>query len=198
METEPTSIHEVLRNARRALGMTQSELALAVDCQQSAISMFEAGRPDVLASETVEKMAQKLGVDLRPIAGCAKGESAKGPKGVSRRVMKYCPVDECPSNIPFVVRGRLLVKPRMVHADADEKTRCALCGEILEQGCPNPACRASVRDGAFCTRCGTPYVTSTDRDDTALARWADRRRRRIRELMAMAQGESDEALWESE
>ena len=53
-----------LRDARRAAKLSQGELAAEVGCKQSALSMFEQGRPTKLNDEVVEKLAKKFGVSL--------------------------------------------------------------------------------------------------------------------------------------
>jgi hypothetical protein len=35
---------------------------------------------------------------------------------------------------------------------------CAVCGEVLEKRCPN--CNAPIHEGAVCSFCGSPYVSS--------------------------------------
>jgi hypothetical protein len=98
-------------------------------------------------------------------------------------VLKYCPVEDCPSHFPYLVRGELCYRPRMVAATAADRTRCGSCGEYLEHTCPDEECAAPVNDASFCTRCGNPYVTSTRRErGPALAAWVEHRRQDIREL----------------
>ncbi len=147
------ALHELLLAARRAAGMTQSELARKVGCQQSAISMFESGRPESLSEEKVRALAKVLGVD-----SAARPGVPVGPAG-SRSVLKYCPVDDCPSNVPYAVRGQVCLAPTLVMAEAAERTHCRDCGELLESACPNDGCGAPVSPGAFCPACGTAYVT---------------------------------------
>ena len=53
-----------LAKARREKGMTQSALAEAVGCKQSAISMLESGQSAKIAQETVTRIAALLGVAL--------------------------------------------------------------------------------------------------------------------------------------
>jgi len=178
-------IHEVIREARRAKGLTQSELAREAKCTQSAISMYEGGRKDALARETVEAIAKLLG--LPP-------ESIPEKSGVAlprvSLVLKYCPIDACPSNVPYAVAGRLIFRPVMVSAPSEERTRCRDCGELLESRCPNAECGAAVGEGSFCARCGTALVTASFTPVESAAAWADKQRARIREIRVLTAQEN--------
>lgn len=50
------------REARKAAGLTQVELAEKVGCKQKDISRWEAGRPPTAA--TLKKLADALGVSM--------------------------------------------------------------------------------------------------------------------------------------
>lgn len=179
---EGLTIFEMVRDARCAKGVTQSKLAGLVGCRQSAISMFESGRADAISQKTLSAIAGELGLD-------AKALSAMDLRRVTARslLLKYCAVDDCPSNVPYTVRGRIRFSPAMVEAPAGEQTRCSLCGDILEDRCPNEDCRAELNEGAFCGQCGTAYVSSVrEKPDNADERAATIRAR-ISELRAMSQ-----------
>lgn len=165
----------IVRQVRREKGLTQSELARRAGCRQSAISMFERGRRDALSDDRVEAVARVLGVALSPDGGrVARPE---------RLTLKYCPEDDCPSNVPVVVGDRLVMLPRLVEAEESEKTRCGCCGELLESACPNVTCGAEIRgEGGFCRVCGSVLVTVVHPPGEPLRTWAERRRRRIREI----------------
>lgn len=177
------TIYEVLRDARCAKGMTQSRLAELAGCRQSAISMFEGGRADVLSQKTLAAIAEHLGLDPKLL-------SARDQRSITARslAVKYCPVAGCPSNIPYVVRGKLAFVPTMVEAPASEATRCALCGDVLENRCPNAECRADLEPGAFCRQCGTAFVTGVDDHSDAVA-WSAEARAAISELRRMSETE---------
>lgn len=170
------AFHELLLAARRAAGMTQSELARKVGCQQSAISMFESGRPDSLSEEKVKTLAKVLGVD--PAAPPSVPAGPVRP----RSVLKYCPVDDCPSNVPYAVRGQVCLAPTLVMAEAAERTHCRDCGELLESACPNDGCGAPVSPGAFCPSCGAPYVTPGGLAPEDVDEWIAERRAAIAQL----------------
>ena len=53
-----------IKEARRAHGLSQSELAAEVGCKQSALSMFEQGDGTKLNDAVVERLAKKFGVDI--------------------------------------------------------------------------------------------------------------------------------------
>jgi DNA-binding XRE family transcriptional regulator len=178
------AIHEVIREARRRQGITQTELAREVKCKQPAISMFEGGRTDALSRKTVDLIAQRLGVDISGADG--KAVAAAPGAGRSR---KYCPVPDCPSNVPYVAGGALCLMPTIVMAPVDEKSRCGYCGEVMEGQCPDPECGAPLREGAFCARCGSRYVTAPELGDGDAEQWAEQRRaviRQLRQLMSLA------------
>jgi transcriptional regulator with XRE-family HTH domain len=161
-----------LARARREKGMTQSALAEAVGCKQSAISMLEAGQAGKLSRESVEKAARLLGVELPKDSGEAGPSAGPSPAAQGRG---YCPNALCPSNVPYLVDGRLLFWPRRQPEPAGP--RCAWCGEVLETHCPE--CGAAASDGACCTACGKPRVTDTVPAGTDKAAWAGKRRAEI-------------------
>jgi len=171
---------EAVRRARQEKRITQAALAAMVGCTQSAISMFESGRPDALSKETLALIGEVLGLEMESVA-IATGAR----RGV--KTWKYCPIGECPSNVPYTVRGRLCFKPTMVRADAGEVTRCRFCGEILEAACPNPECGVEVSDAAFCPQCGTAYVPTIEVDVDGVEEWAEKQRSKIKEIRGLSE-----------
>lgn len=172
---------EVFRKERRERGLTQSDIAASIGATQSAVSMFESGRPDALADDKVLAMASLLGVSVE---AAAQPDRAAMP-GVCIR--KYCPAHDCPSHVAYVSGSRACLMVIPVSAPAGESTRCALCGEVLESRCPHPDCAAPVSAGAFCVRCGTAYISAppeADRDPHAYVR---SRGAQLRELHTLAQ-----------
>lgn len=158
--------------ARRDKGMTQSALALAVGCAQSAISMLESGQPEKLSQETVVKIAEVLGVVLDTAAAEPVRQAPAGfaPRG-------FCPSAACPSNVPYAVSGELLFWPRAQPVPG--ALRCAFCGDVLETRCAQ--CGAALAEGACCTACGCARVTSTLPPEAHPEQWAEQRRREIAE-----------------
>jgi len=144
--------------------------------------MYEAGRAGALAEGTIAAIVKELGLDVDLTV-----LSDAGSSGVVRAVLKYCPVDGCPSNIPYVIGGELFFKPAMQEGRAEEKGHCSLCGEILQDRCPNEECKAPVVEGGCCSRCGAQYVTVTEELDKDPEGWADERRKRIVEVMSMSE-----------
>jgi len=172
-------IARLITDARRRQGLTQSELARRAGCRQSAVSMFERGHENALARPTIDVLTKLLeiqlpGPDVEPDAQPAKAEPLPGE--TSRR---YCPVFDCPSNVPFAVQGTLLIKPRV--QPAQTARHCAFCGELLEDQCPE--CGTAANSGACCAQCGSPYISTppglAGGDSVA---WADTQRTRLREL----------------
>jgi len=177
----PQTIHSMIRDARCAKGITQSRLAELVGCRQSAVSMFESGRADSLSRKTLTLIAGQLGLDIKSLS-----DVDVRPAAARSLLLKYCPVDECPSNVPFAVRNRIQFVPSMVEAPASELTRCSLCGDVLEALCPNVDCRAELNEGAYCLECGQPYVAFTREVQAEPERWAAEIRRSIAELRSLS------------
>lgn len=152
-----------LRDARRAAKLSQSELAAEVGCKQSALSMFEQGRPTKLNDEVVEKLAKKFNISLTPPPSTSTSTFPSNsnsnfistfPSNLPLR--GFCPNPNCPSNKPYVVDGRELRLPDREMADPVGAKFCAICGEVLEKRCPN--CGSPVHAGGICSLCGEPYV----------------------------------------
>ena len=176
------------KEARKAKGMNQSALAHVLGCQQSAISMFEGGMTTKLSDEIVHKMADFLGVELpeekeeSAPAAVATVES-HAPEGVCV-THGYCPNCHCPSNIPYVVEGRLFYRPNRGVASPTGGMRCTQCGEILELRCPE--CGAPLNDGACCAVCGAAYVTPVLPEGVDATAYAQARRAEISQLRALS------------
>ncbi len=175
-----TTVCRQLAHARRARGLTQSALAQAVGCKQSAISMLESGQPEKLSKESVAKIAKLLGVTLEePVRDPAAPEAA--PLAPDAR-NGYCPNAACPMNVPYVVAGELFFWPRL--QPLVRGGRCAACGELLESRCPH--CEAAATsEGACCPVCGGPRVANTVPAGTDAEEWAARRRRELTEWRSL-------------
>ena len=119
-------------------------------CKQSALSMFEQGRPTKLSTEVVEKLAKRFGVDLSATAPSPDLPATYAPGS------GFCPNPQCPRNHAYQVAGRALYSPDRSAADPVGGRFCAVCGEVLERLCPN--CGAWVHAGAVCSHCGQPYI----------------------------------------
>jgi len=156
--------------------MTQSALAQAVACKQSAISMLESGQPEKLSQETVGKIAALLGVPLETVT-VAEGVAVSGGGA------GYCPNAACFSNVPYAVADDLFFWPRPQPSAAAGK-HCAYCGELLERHCPHCGA-AAVSGGACCPACGGGRVTNTLPPGTDPVAWAAQRRREIAEWRSL-------------
>lgn len=174
-----TSLHDALKAARKCAGMSQAGLADRAGCKQSAISMFERGRTDVLAWEKIVRIAEILGTDIRPYA--AHMIPTVHDDG---RVLKCCTSFGCERNIPRMIADRLIVRPTFLYAADDGDTFCPECLAKMISRCPN--CDRPVKRGNGCSGCGTPYVVcSIPGDASQIATWVTARRREIRETMAL-------------
>lgn len=175
--------YKEVRAVRRSKGLTQAELAKTVNCKQSAISMYEAGNLDALAYKTLSLIAKEL--DLIVPEADIPVDSL--PEDIQLTCLKYCPIDDCPSNIPYIAGGDLHFKPTMVKALKGEVTRCAFCGEVLQDCCSNESCGASLNDGGFCSHCGEGYVAVTRMMRGSLNEWVAKRCDVIKELRSMSE-----------
>ena len=170
-----------LAEARRAKGFRQTELAAQVGCTQSALSMFEGGQPTKLSDETVKKLSELLEVPLIEQENVAdtSGETQLASVGIPM-VHGFCPNCQCPSNVPYVVSGRLFFRPSRNIASPNGGKRCTQCGEVLEMRCP--VCGAPLNDGACCAVCGSNYVTPVVPDGIDVSAYAQSRRAEIIQL----------------
>ena len=166
--------------ARRAKGLRQTELAAQVGCTQSALSMFEGGQPTKLSEETVKKLSEFLGVPLWAEVSPPMAVSASGSHDFLNAVYGFCPNCQCPSNVPYVVDGRLFYRPSRNVASPTGGVRCTQCGEVLEMKCPS--CGAPLNDGACCAVCGSAYVTPSIADGIDVVAYARLRREEIIQL----------------
>ncbi|HAS82175.1 MAG TPA: hypothetical protein DCS43_05745 [Verrucomicrobia bacterium] len=174
--TQNTMAQQVIE-ARRRKGVTQSELAHQIDCKQSAISMFERGHANALAQPKIEAALEFLGIPATAIiVPLPTGELEKGSP-----TRRYCPVFDCPSNIPFSVQGALLVQPNPLAQPTHAGRYCAHCGELLESQCPE--CAAPLNPGACCVCCGTAYVNIPPNIDKT---WIDTQHLRLRAIGLLA------------
>ena len=149
-----------IREARRSRGLSQSELAAEVGCKQSALSMFEQGDGTKLNDAVVERLAKKFGVDINATAAeCEEGSQPTVVQiGSQSPAAGFCPNPKCPTNRLYKVGGRDCYRPDRTAADPVGGKFCAICGEVLEKKCPN--CGAAVHDGAYCSFCGSAYVSA--------------------------------------
>ena len=170
-----------LAEARRAKGFRQTELAAQIGCTQSALSMFEGGQPTKLSDETVKKLSELLGVPLVDQEKVAEASREAQVASVEIPVVHgFCPNCQCPSNVPYVVSGRLFFRPSRNIASPTGGKRCTLGGEVLEMRCP--VCGAPLNDGACCAVCGSNYVTPVVPDGIDVSAYAQARRAEIIQL----------------
>lgn len=144
-----------VKDARKAAGIRQSELAAEVGCKQSAISMFEQGGCTKLNDDVIEKLAKKFGIEIIE-ASPSDNACVKPPVSLAEPHTGYCPNPNCPSHQRYTVDERMLRRPDRALQDPVGGRYCAVCGELLERACPN--CGAPVHDGAVCSLCGEPYI----------------------------------------
>jgi hypothetical protein len=139
--------------------------------------MFERGAENVISEQTVELICSKLGIDLAVLRSAV--PSVLPPAGSAR----YCPNQDCYSNLPYVQGGEVYFLPDVLPGTGDE--RCRWCGEVLARCCPNADCSMPVSAGTCCGRCGTAYVEPAPVTPDRGEAWADSRREKIMRLREM-------------
>jgi len=176
-----TVLYRKLRDARRQQGVTQSQLAQVVGCKQSAISMMERGRPTAIKWESIKRIAEFLDVDL-----AGHEPPARHVAIVGRETARYCPVYDCPSNLPYCVGDELRFLPVSRDHASNPGSHCRYCGEVLETTCPNADCGAPVvPNAACCPLCGSSYIALDPGEISAPHEWADARLSRINTMRAV-------------
>ncbi len=168
-----------LRAARRAQGISQSDLAREVGCRQSAISMMERGHSAALSQAMLERIRERLG--LTPDASAPDAANGAPPSPG----LAYCPNPDCPSNLPVSVGDTVTFWPS---AQPGSGRYCGLCGEVLSYHCSNPLCRSPSRTSACCMNCGTPWVTAPPAAESDPEGWTARRQQAIAEWRALRSG----------
>ncbi len=182
--TDQVPIYVLLRDARRAMGITQAELARRVECTQSAVSMMEKGRSDAVARATLVKIAALLKVELPAEEDGAELRRSPAPTAAAIRI---CPNEDCPSNLPYRVGGSLHFMP---HTHRGSASRCPYCGEVLVGACET--CGEPIRPGeAFCSVCGAPHVGSTLPPEEATDVWLQNRQEQSRLILDWAHTRGD-------
>ncbi len=163
--------------ARKAKGLRQTVLASQVGCTQSALSMFEGGQPTKLSDDSVKKLSELLGISLSDTKREVASPDVQMVYADLPVINGFCPNCQCPSNVPYVVGGRLFFRPSRTIASPNGGTRCTQCGEVLEMRCPK--CGAPLNDGACCAVCGSNYVTPILQEDVDLIAYVQSRRAEI-------------------
>ena len=148
------------REARKQAGLSQSVVARDIGCKQSALSMFEQGDGTKLNKETIENLCRKFSIPLpEQLEKNTPAVSGFGSQIFNGRLERgFCPNPNCPSHHVYEVEGKRFFKPSRNEQDPVGGKFCAVCGEVLEKRCPN--CNAPLHEGAVCSFCGMPYVSS--------------------------------------
>ncbi len=150
MQQENRPFSEQVTAARRAMGITQTDLAERIGSKQSAVSMFERGNVHALSQEKIGLVAELLEIPF------STRQPDQGP--AAAMPLRYCPLFDCPANKPFVVQGKVLALPRPDAAGHGK--HCRFCGELLESRCPG--CGQAIEPGACCPSCGSPYIPTPE------------------------------------
>ncbi len=165
------SLHVQVRTARRERRMSQSELAAAVGCKQSAISMFETGRVGALSTDKIRAVCKQLAIEMPAEGAVARSVETSG----------FCPAFDCVSNIPYIVAGHVYLLPAFQALSSSSK-HCRYCGERLEVRCPECGALASV--GACCRTCGAAYIAAPEMGETSHL-WVSERQRELHDVQLL-------------
>ncbi len=168
------ALHNILRRARIKAGLTQAALAAQVGCTQSAISMMEAGRQEVLSKESLVKLAKIVGVELpESVAGGGDLGTSVG-NGIA-----VCTNFNCPSNMPYMVGDEVYFMPQGTSGGG---RHCILCGELLTRKCPH--CGSEIpMAGGCCGSCGAAIVELPSGYTADERAWVDGRIAAIERIM---------------
>jgi len=172
-------LHRLMREKRRAAGLSQQQLCAQVGITQSALSAFEreGESAHALSREHVVRLADILGIPL---------DSDVSSEGVLRShfALHFCPDPECPATIAYSVsRDTTAYRPPLLRARTDRALHCGYCGEVCEKTCSNCGALVSAQTGGVCCpACGRAYVEGAYVD----AAEQDRRQRFRDELRATA------------
>lgn len=166
MPTKREIGNTVLERRRRA-GLTQDELAsLVPGLSQSRVCRVELGKATVPA-ELRSALAQVLHVDPCELAPGTPDHTCGAP-GTKPF---FCENPKCASARPIDV-GQVWYLPTVVYSK-HERPHCRICGHVMVpaecRACPGE----SFSKGAFCERCGRPYISaSLSQDDVGdVRRW---------------------------
>lgn len=166
------TIYKQLRQARITAGLTQAALAAQVGCKQSAVSMMEAGRPEALSRESLEKAASILNVTLptrEESTASVSGRMAPAVLGHAR--VGICTNFNCPSNLPYRVGESVYFMPL---GTAGTGEHCVYCGEILQHRCVQCGHEVTTTGGC-CGHCGVPWVEFPEDYVQDIAAWIEAR-----------------------
>lgn len=153
---------------RRALHLTQEDLAERVGIQQSNVSSAEHGRFERLSKGKLLTLLEFLGID-------AEAYLRQADQGGSDAV---CPNPNCPRNTPYMFGDTIVWKPTLLKAVPSSDRHCCHCGDVLKKLCK---CGASIQSGSFCVKCGLPFIpddidAASPPDNARVAFVEDRRR----------------------
>lgn len=141
-----------IREARKDKGWTQMDLKNRVGCSQSQVSELEQGIRNSVSREVLIDIARNLGVNLAdyetPEPAAALPEDSE---------FAYCANQNCPAARPFVINGKVHIKPHIVPFSSGVK-KCEFCGDVLAPRCRQLDCNHPVNPGFFCRGCGKAYI----------------------------------------
>jgi len=138
--------------------------------------MMERGHASALAWEKVEAIAEILHVPLSDTP-----PSLPVTVGLATTSHRFCPVFDCPSNLPYTANGVLYALPR-AGANPAGARHCAYCGELLEERCPQ--CGNVELHGACCTQCGTACIATPEHVPGGIENWVDAQLKRLQSIIS--------------
>lgn len=168
--TANSPLNLLIRDARRARGMTQKALAEQIGCSQPAICKFEHGEPGVFSHETLRDICARLNVAFYESDSDTKDSCADTPSSPLEyspisdaeelESLQFCPNFHCVKATRFCSNGKIVLMPAMYMAPRGLFTlHCTGCGAELSHGCRDKSCVTPlVKGAAFCYGCGTSLV----------------------------------------
>ena len=150
------SLNAACKAKREELGESQSHVGEETEITQSVLSKFEAGMRGVLSPEKMLALCGYLGVRRADYLEQWQLDEALTDHAV------YCPNPDCGGGILDITpAGDAILRP-IVRAVQGVRVHCSECGTQMKDRC---RCGQPPSEGAFCARCGQPYVRLYQKDN---------------------------------
>lgn len=183
---------DAVRLARtdKTRGLTQKEVADALNCSQPLIARIEKG--DRVTERNAQRVANFLKIKLSDYRRSA---SARLISPATREAkVAFCAYTACPGRNFAVVGGQVYAIPEFQLRSKLVSENCRFCGLPLETSCPESTCGLPVTQGALCCqKCNEPLILLPEEMLNATPDQVERecrRRNRMSELIRRRLGQS--------